>query len=419
MVQVFRLDYTSATDISLIIKGLLTPVGQTFVSQVKDADNRKTQEVLVVEDVPSNMERLARTVRQLDVAPRQVLIEAHVLSITLSDDTQCGINLQALLNSPSVALRTDGFADAAGYAAPGTSQAFFFNLASSNVNALISALQTTANAKTLASPKVFAVNGQKARIQIGSQLGYKTTTTTQTSTMENVSFLSTGIILTVTPQITPDNQVLMTVKPEVSTGQINPATSLPDSTTTQVETSVMLHDGYGIVMGGLIQETDTDNQSKLPFLGDLWLVGRLFQHHEKNRVRNEVIISLIPHIVPYSPDCVARESEEFCRSATPLLQGPLQQYPRPWEASLPDAGQRPAIFGGRSAANGVPAPVNAGYYVPVVDGPAAPQWETVPPPLPEPASAPERHVPMVNGTPPADGPGLQAAPGPPPAPQPR
>ena len=358
VVQVFRLDYTSATDVNLIIKGLLTPAGQSFVSLARDNDNRKTQEVLVVEDVPSNMERLARTVQQLDVAPRQVLIEAHILSVTLSDDTQCGINLQALVNNPAVTLRTDGFSNAAAFATPGTSQAFFFNLAWNNVNALITALQTTANAKTLASPKVFAVNGQKARIQIGSQLGYKTTTTTQTSTMESVSFLNTGIILTVTPQITPDNQVLMTVKPEVSTGQIDQATSLPDSTTTQVETSVLLRDGYGIVIGGLIQETDTEGQSKVPFFGDLWLVGWLFQHRETNRSRNEVIISLVPHIVPYQPACAARDSQEFCHSATPLLQGPLERVPRPWEPGLPNAGQRRPLFFGRNADYDAAVPVN-------------------------------------------------------------
>jgi type II secretory pathway component GspD/PulD (secretin) len=345
VVQVFRLDYVSATDVNVIIKGLLSPVGQSFMSQVKEGDNRKTQEVLVVEDVPSNLERLARMIQQLDVAPRQVLIEAHILSVTLSDDTKCGVNLGYLAGvNPAIAIRSDGLADAASFAVPNSTQAFFFNLASSDLNNLVSALQTTANVKTLASPKVFAVNGQQAKIQIGNQYGYKTTTTTQTSTMESVNFLDTGVILTVTPQITPDNQVLMKVKPEVSTGEINPTTSLPDSTTTQVETSVLLPDGRGIVIGGLIQETDSDNQSKVPFLGDLWLVGRLFQYRETNRVRNEVIISLIPHIVPRQVDCRSRAGQEFCRSATPLLQGPLQKYPRPWEPSLPDAGDPPPIF---------------------------------------------------------------------------
>ncbi len=101
--------------------------------------------------------------------------------------------------------------------------------------------------------------------------------------MESVNFLNVGIILNVTPQITPDNKVLMKVKPEVSTGQINPDTKLPDSKTTQVETSVLLPDGHGIVIGGLIQEEDIENQAKIPFLGDIWIIGWLFQHRETRR----------------------------------------------------------------------------------------------------------------------------------------
>jgi type IV pilus assembly protein PilQ len=353
VVQVFRLDYTSATDVNGIIKGLLSPVGQSFVSQVKDADNRKTQEVLVVEDLPSNLERLAQTIQQLDVAPRQVLIEARILAVDLKDDMLSGVNFKILANAdPAITIRTDQFADAAAYADPLKTQAFFFNLSSKNINQLVQALETTVNAKTLASPKVFVVNGQQAKIQIGDQLGYNLVTTTQTSTMQSCNFLNVGVILTVTPQITPDNQVLMKVKPEVSTGEINPKTLLPDSHTTQVETSVMLPDDHGIVIGGLIREEDTNNQSKIPFLGDLWLVGWLFQHRETHRSRQEVIISLIPHIVPYQPATDSREGREFLRSTTPLLQGPLKRYPRPWEPNLRDANQPPAIFGRWFGADG-------------------------------------------------------------------
>jgi type IV pilus assembly protein PilQ len=366
VVQVFRLNYTAASDVNVIVKGLLSPVGQVFVSQTKENDNRKTQELLVVEDMPWNMERIAQTIAQLDVAPRQVLIEAHVLTVTLSDDTKCGVNLQALIPGHSTfTLQTAGLADAAGFATPGAGQGFYFNLASNELNALISALTATANTKTLASPKVFAVNGQQAKIQIGGQLGFKETTTTQTSSLESVNFLNVGVILTVTPQITPDNRVLMKVKPEVSTGAIDPTSGLPNTTTTQVETSVLLPDGRGIVIGGLIQETNNDNQTKVPVLGDLWLVGSLFRYKETNRVRTEVIISLIPHIVPYQPACMERESQEFCRSATPLLYGALEAYPRPWEPSLPDACQCPwvrreTILSDRAAA---PEPIDVPWIM--------------------------------------------------------
>lgn len=345
-VQVFRLDYTTATDVNAIVKGLLSPAGQSFVSQIKDADNRRTQEVLVVEDVPWNLERIACTVKELDVAPRQVLIEAKILTVELTKDNLWGVNLKVLANAdPSITLRTDAFADAAAYANPNTTPSFFFNLSCTQINQLVQALLTTNNAKTLATPKVFAINGQQARVQVGEQIGYNLTTTTQTSTMQSVNFLNVGTILTVTPQITPDNQILMKVKPEVSTGEVDAITKCPNSKTTQVETSVLLPDGHGIVIGGLITESDTNKQTKVPFLGDLWLVGWMFQHRETHRTRNELIITLIPHIVPYQQPAIdAREAQEFQRSVTPLLEGPLCRTNRPWEPNLRDTTQPPAAL---------------------------------------------------------------------------
>ncbi len=133
--------------------------------------------------------------------------------------------------------------------------------------------------------------------------------------------------------------VLMEVTPSVSTGEINLITQLPEEETTEVDTAIMLPDGHGMLIGGLIQETDSDTQGKIPFVGDLWLVGRLFQQDHKARKRTEIVIALIPHIVPYGPGRQQKECAQFERATTPLTYGPLLQAPRPEEPKLPDAGQ--------------------------------------------------------------------------------
>jgi type II secretory pathway component GspD/PulD (secretin) len=340
-VRIFSLDYVTAADVDLVIKGFLSPVGQSFITSSAKADDRRTQELLVVEDLPTCLARIEQTVRGMDQPPRQVLIEAYVLSIELDDDVRHGLNLEYLdqVGTPSVTLRTQGLADVAKFAA-GTSPALFFNLAESDLRALLEALETTRDAKTLAQPKVLALNGQEARIQIGEKLAYHVTTSTETSTLESVDFLDVGVVLTVTPRITRDNDVVMTVKPEVSSGEINTTTELPDQATTEVQTALMLPDGHGMVIGGLIQEEDIERQQKIPIIGDLWLIGRLFQRRELERSRREIVIALIPHIVPYQPLRHQRECQQFYRAATPLLRGPLMQNPRPAEPRLPDAGQR-------------------------------------------------------------------------------
>jgi len=342
-VRVFPLDYVSATDTDLVIKGLLSPAGQSFVTQATDADNRKTQELIVVEDMPEHVARVEQFLRQVDVPPRQVLIEVHVMSIELQDDLEHGLNLEYLdaLGLPEVTVRTQGFASVAEFT-KGTSPAFYFNLSSGSLNTLLRALETTSDAKTLATPKVLALSGQQARIQIGGSFGYVVTTTTQTSTMESVEFMDTGVVLTVTPRVTNDGNVVMHVKPEVSEGEINGVTALPEEETTEIETDLMLPDGYGTVIGGLIQEADSESQSKIPLIGDLWLIGRLFQAREVKRNRTEIIIALVPHVVPYQPTRHQLECEQFQRASTPLVYGPLLQNPRPFEPQLPNAGHWPS-----------------------------------------------------------------------------
>ena len=339
-VRVFQLDYIAAADADLVIKGLLSTVGQSFLSESIETDNRRTRELVIVEDLPSYLARIDDYIRQIDVPPRQVLIEVHILSVELNDELKYGLNLEYLDKiTPSLTLRTQGFADAAKFAT-GTSPAFFFNLAGGDLNVLLEALETTTDAKTLATPKVLALNGQEAKMQVGGRLGYKLLATTQTSTLESVEFLDVGVVLTVTPRIATDGSVLMQVRPEISTGEINPATGVPDTETTEVETSLMLPDGHGMLIGGLIQESDSDTQSKIPILGDLWLVGRLFQQDEQKRKRTEIIIALIPHVVPYGPQRQQRECEQFERATTPLVYGPLLQTPRFGEPKFPDAGRR-------------------------------------------------------------------------------
>jgi type II secretory pathway component GspD/PulD (secretin) len=165
--------------------------------------------------------------------------------------------------------------------------------------------------------------------------------TTETSSLQDVKFLEVGVVLDVTPRISRDNQVALRVKPKVSSGEINKETQVPDEKTTETETDVLMNDGQGMVIGGLIQEKDDSQQSKIPWLGDIWLVGGLFQRHERIKTRSEIIITLLPRVVPYPPQYEAVEQTEVERASTPLFHGPLCPQPRPWESALPSAWQNP------------------------------------------------------------------------------
>ena len=336
-VRVFTLNFSSATEVATTVKGLLSPVGKSFTMQSSPTDNRKTQEVVVVEDLPLFVRRIEQYIQQIDQPPRQVMIQAHVLQVDLKDDQKAGINWNYLfgMGGRDVKLQVTGFAS------PLAPQAFFASVDGAHLDALIECLQTTTDAKTLADPKVLVVNGQEARIQVGQQLGFRVTTTTETSTLESVQFLDVGVVLRVTPHIGDNGQIVMKVKPEVSSGEINPDTQLPQKKTTEVETNVMLDSGKGMVIGGLIQEGDSNNQQKVIGLGDIWGIGKLFQRRVLSKNRTEIIVTLLPTLMPY-PDCMEPYHKiELERAESPLFCGPLNRYPRPWEASLRDTWLNP------------------------------------------------------------------------------
>lgn len=340
-VQVFELDFAAAVDINQTVLGLLSPAGKSWVLESSIDDNRRSREAVAVVDYPANLAQIADYIWQADQPPRQVMIQAHILQVDLDDDCRNGILWEQVLGeagnqfnfgflSPGVFNPSKNFTD------PGATSTSFLVMNTPNLNSIVEALQTTTDAKTLASPRLLVVNGQEANIQIGERIGYRETTTTQTSSLETVKFLDVGVVLTVMPRITRDGRVLMRVNPKVSTGQVDPATGLPNEETTEVGSDILLEDGQGMVIGGLIQEKDENTQNKVPWLGDIPYAGALFQRRQVVKTRSELIVTLIPHVLPYTPMLAQRDCYEFMRSAQPLTYGAIHRYPRPYEPRMPD-----------------------------------------------------------------------------------
>ncbi|MEL6107051.1 MAG: hypothetical protein AAFU85_13490 [Planctomycetota bacterium] len=342
--RVFPLDFARAEVIEPTVQGILSPVGNAYVSSVDELDNRKARESVVVIDIPEVLEQIDYYIAQIDQPPRQVLIEARVLEIELRDNYEHGINFEQLFGGD---LRV-GALQLGDNLATSTNPVFFADINGSELDAVLTMLETTTDAKTLATPQVMVVNGQNAKIQVGQQLGFAVATVTQTSTIQDVRYLDTGVVLDVTPTIARDGRILMQVKPKVSTGAINPDTLLPEETTREVNTSVMLNNHQGMIIGGLIQEEDRAVIRKLPWVGDFKLVGPLFQRRETVRTRSEIIVALIPHIVengghPSCPDPEALQTR-WDRTETRLFHGPLNRTCRPSEARLPDVKRQSAIY---------------------------------------------------------------------------
>lgn len=332
-VEVFELDFASATDLDQAVKGMLSPAGKSWVNESMNTDNRRTKETIAVVDYPAHLARVRDYISQADQPPRQVFIQAHILQVELTDDCSNGINFEHLISmsGAKVGLKNVGFANAE------PKSAFVVDVDGVGLDGIVELLQNTADTKTLASPEISVVSGQTSKMQIGDQLPYRNTATTQTASLQSAQFLDVGIVLEVTPRVTRDGRVLMRIKPEVSTGEYRPeAEGLPSKKTTQVETDVLMCSGQGMVLGGLIQETDSNVQSKLPFFGDIPYLGILFQKRHVVKSRKEIIVTLRPYVLPYSQIQQARQDHKIMRTEMPLTQGAICSYPRPYEPNMKD-----------------------------------------------------------------------------------
>lgn len=396
VIKVFPLSYVSGTEVEAVIKDLLSPVGKVKSMQSEKLDTRKSSDRLIVEDLPDYLDRIEACIHQLDRPPKQVQIEAHILEVDLSAENRHGVNLEMMsdIAGTNLSLKTPGFAKST------SNPALLVGIDGSKVDGLLDALKNTVDARTLASPQVLVTHGQEAKIQIGGKIGYRQSTTTETSTVQGVEFLDVGVVLIVTPYIGTNGQVLMKVNPEVSDGSINIDTELPDEQITTVDSTVLLNDGQGMVIGGLIREIDDDQRIKAAGLGELWMIGGLFQQSRKQRSRTEVIVVLIPRIVDCPGPLDAEQQTQLDRTETPLFHGALEREFRPWEPELPEVRYRPRDtrrnlqeFRKSEGTRWIPEPPrSADYYlneppaeVPVIMEPLTPNEELI---MEQPAEVP-------------------------------
>ncbi len=328
--RVYRPNYITAAELQNLVQALLTEnKGVASVSSPSKAgieadeataggDDYAGGDVLVVRDYESVLVQIDRMVSEIDVRPMQVHIEAMILSVLLDDGNDLGVNLAWLGNNAKVGW--GGFPtsdDEEGDNGDMLGNITFdgnglkFGFFDGNVAAFINALETVGDTNVIATPRLMALNKQKAEIHIGEELGYVSTTVSETSTTQSVDFLSTGTVLRLRPFISSDGLIRMEVHPELSTGTVDVegGFTLPNKETTQVTSNIMVRDGCTVVIGGLIRDETSVTTSQVPLFGSLPVVGAAFRTTSEKLGRREIIVLITPRIV-YEPD-TCREGEHI------------------------------------------------------------------------------------------------------------
>ncbi|MDQ2822877.1 MAG: hypothetical protein M3Y65_21280 [Pseudomonadota bacterium] len=248
------------------------------------------RQMIVVEDTAEGMTRIVALLREVDVQPRQIMIEAKILEITLDANENFGIDWAHIFSADGV--NTIG---TAGLAQRGTATGLIFNYVNKNVSAYLTALSNKGRVRTLATPKLLALENQEATTNIGDKLGYRLTTTINNVTSESIEFLETGVILRVTPSVDSDGRIVMRVRPEVSSGSVQ--AGIPSKKTTEVNTQMVAEDGQAILIAGLIKTSEGRRRIGIPLLGDVPGIGKLFASNESTGNSTETIVMITAHIV--------------------------------------------------------------------------------------------------------------------------
>jgi len=244
------------------------------------------------------------------VADPQILLKVRFLSVDRNKETQFGINLADLSGLNSVGLVTTGQYTPPSVSSVPTPTATFGNELNLFVSgpgnlpiaASIQALETKGVVQVLSQPNVVAANGRQASFLAGGEFPYPVSSGIAGQQTVSITFKEYGVRLNFLPTITPRGTIRLQVAPEVSSLDFTNAVEIsgfeiPAIDTRKVQTEVELSDGQSFVIGGLLDNRDTESYLKIPFLGDIPIIGKFFQSMQKTRTNTELIVIVTPEIV--------------------------------------------------------------------------------------------------------------------------
>ncbi|MFH0799986.1 MAG: secretin N-terminal domain-containing protein [Pseudomonadota bacterium] len=302
--EIFDLKYAKAP----VVGEKLTPslskdIGKIYV------DERSNR--LVVSDLPSNIDHLRTLVNAFDTKTREVFIEAKIVQVALNNQFQSGIDWGRLVSGhvqgtfPLVL--TDFAQMTGGSITPHTSTDSSGNKTTtySGSGAIIKLLETFGRSNILSTPQIAAIDGQEAKIMVGSKEAYTTSSVTQsqatTTTAQQVTFVDVGVTLHVTPTINSDGMITMKIKPEVSSVtrflKTSQGDEIPIVESTNAETTVMVRDGSTVLIGGLMNSSRVKMHKGLPLLSRIPVLGLLFRSTNDQVKNSELVVLLTPHIM--------------------------------------------------------------------------------------------------------------------------
>lgn len=347
--KVFRLSYTRVEDLEPKLKTFMEGAGGKI-----EVDKRTNR--IIVSDIPSRIERARSIVEAFDVRSEQVLIDAKIVEVQLSNAYRKGINWQEIFRNVA--------ATAPLTVSPPTGAAALSTLTiggGDDLRVVLDLLERVGKTNLLSSPRLTVMDNEEAKLAVATREPFVSQTVVQTTnstnTADNVQFVDVGVTLKVQPRISRNHYVEMKIKPEVSSSTRSlelegvaqgsnttfTRTRIPIVTTQGLETTVQIKSGHTLVIGGLIQDHKSKQSSRVPILGNLPVVGRAFESNTDDFTKTELVVFLTPQIMRptentkederyLTSDGGAKSFDEFGGVPAPMPDGLLASKKKPyWE----------------------------------------------------------------------------------------
>jgi len=258
---------------------------------------------LIIQATEADYQFLLQTIKQLDTLPRQVLIEAKLYSVELQDDLSFGV--AAFLEGQGADLGPA----TVGQISPGGALSVLTRSvvgATRQLEIAINALRSKTNVELLEAPRILAMDGVQAQINVGAEVPVTTASFgdplqggTQNNFVNSIQFRPTGVTMLIFPRISASGVVTMDLAIEVSSA--SGAALTPTINTNSVTTSLIVRDGQTVALAGIISDQTSFARDRVPILGDIPMLGALFGQTTRTRRRAELIFFITPHVIHNLP----------------------------------------------------------------------------------------------------------------------
>ena len=316
--ELIQVNYAKASDIAKLFQSVTSAEEATEERGSITVDDRTNS--IIAYQTQDKLDELRRIVAQLDIPVRQVMIEARIVEASVDFDKELGVQWRGLgigdnnwivggrgsVDSDGLPVTSSpgGFVD---LGASGSTSGINLGFITDNtiLDLELQAMEKTGNGEVISQPKVVTSDKETAKIAKGTEIPYQEASS---SGATSTSFKEATLSLEVTPQITPDNRIIMEVKvtkDEPDFSRVS-ATGAPPIKKNEVNAKVLASDGETIVIGGVFSNTQTKSVDKVPFLGDLPYLGRLFSHDVVKDSKTELLVFLTPRIMNNQAIAVTR-----------------------------------------------------------------------------------------------------------------